>query len=81
MVVVCVPSVIVDDSPVEISGLGVVWVGNCVCGVIVVVLDWVAGLVLDAVVSTFNVVTIGIGGVIEEKVSSPSEFEVGLTVS
>ena len=74
------PSVIGNVSPVDIVGLGVVWmlvtVGGSVCGVDS---DWVAGLVLDVVDSTFVVVTIG--GVIEEKVSSPSEVELGLTVS
>ena len=83
--VVCVASVIGDVSPVEMSGLDVVWmlvwVDNCVCVVIVVVLDRVTGLVLDAVDSTFDVVTTGIEGVIEEKDSSPSEVEVAPTVS
>ena len=83
--VFCVPSVIGNISPVDIVGLGVVWmfvwVDNCVCVVIVVVLDKVTGLVLDVVDSTFDVVTAGIEGVVEEKDSSPSEVEVAPTVS
>ena len=83
--VVCVPSVIGNISPVDIVGLGVVrmfvWVGDSVGGVIVVVLDRVTGLVLDAVDSTFDVVTAGLEGVIEEKDSSPSEVEDAPTVS
>ena len=74
--VVRVPSVIGNVSPGDVLGLGVVWigvvwVGDSVCGLIVVVLDWVKGLV--------NVVRIGIGGVFEELVSSPNEVEVGLS--
>ena len=72
--VVRVPSLIGNLSPVDVLGLGVVWVADSVCGVIVVVLDWVKGLVV-------NVVTIGKGGLFEERVSSPSKVEVGLSLS
>ena len=74
-VVAVVPSVIGNVSPVVVLGLGVdlvwmgvVWVAGSVCGVNIVVLDWVTGLV--------SVVTIGKGGLFEEKVSSPCKVVI-----
>ena len=78
---VVMSSVIGNVSPIDVLGLGVVWVvGDSVSGVDVVVLDWVKGLVFGVVDSAFDVVTIDAGGVFEEMVSSSSKVEVDLVL-